>query len=374
MICVPSTTQWAGCGFTEEEIAGLDPVLKTSSEALAWYALASMTAFRIGVCETTVRPCAAGCGSGGSYLAAPVLSAESSALPAMTIGGIFTPYVNGQGIWVNGCGCSNANDCSCGRLSEVILPGPVGEITQILIDGQSIAPSRYRVDNGNRLVSTDPTLTWPLCQDMSANVYKETWQELVYTLPGLFDAVITRDGTLTTVTLTTTGVGELPANQAYSWPVAGLAQSFSTEIFDLTLTNSPGIGFFSGEILVAGETTSFQYINDGSGNPTFVGAGFSVTYYRGAAPNEMTNRAAGVLATEFYKSCTGKKCRLPRNARTVSRNGVEIEIEADVYAAMKLIPEVAIVVGLYNPHALKTAPRVRTPDLRRARETTGLYG
>lgn len=75
---------------------------------------------------------------------------------------VFTPYVTG-GQWVNGCGCGpNIGGCGCSTLSEVYLPGPVGDIEFVKIAGVTIDPARYRVDDGDRLVAVDPTLVWPV--------------------------------------------------------------------------------------------------------------------------------------------------------------------------------------------------------------------
>jgi hypothetical protein len=171
-ICYPATTDWS-CYGDDTEISRLDPAIKARSEALAWYTLASLCAWRIGVCPTTIRPCAAGCAAAGSWSQAVVSSAHVSALPLQTIGGIATPYVtNGQ--WVNGCPCSSPASCSCSQLSEVILPGPVGGIEEVTIDGIVIPPSAYRVDDGNRLVRIDGD-TWPVCQDMTGPGFQVTY-------------------------------------------------------------------------------------------------------------------------------------------------------------------------------------------------------
>lgn len=146
-----------------------DPAkLKTmeTSEALAWNTLASLCAYRIGVCPTVIRPCSARCAPAGSWMAAPVGGGSGGGLPVRTIGTSFTPHISG-GEWVNSCGCQSGG-CSCGRVDEVILPGPVGDIVSVHIDGTLVPAANYRVDQGNRLVSISPDLRWPLCQDVTA--------------------------------------------------------------------------------------------------------------------------------------------------------------------------------------------------------------
>lgn len=277
MFCIPSGTDWS-CAYTDAEIATMreDPAKAAAmerSEALAWNTLASLCAYRIGVCPETIRPCAVGCTGGGSWMAAPVTSAAYAALPLRTIGGIYTPHISG-GQWVNSCRCSSARGCDCRSVSEVRLPGPVGGVEEVIVDGIVRDPATYRVDDGGYLVSLDPDAPWPLCSD----------------------------------------------------PLAG---------------------------------------DEDEGS-------FLVTYYRGAAPNELTRYAAGLLATEFYKACQGGKCRLPAGVTTVARQGVTYEIQTGLFEnGYTGIREVDAVIRIYNPHGLKQAPRVLSPDSpARARRTT----
>ena len=263
-ICVPATTDWS-CAYSDEEIAALDPAVKLRAETLAWYTLASLTAFQIGVCPTTVRPCRAGCAPAGTWLVSTVAGRPI---------GLFQPHVVAGGVWVNGCGCSR-DDCSCVSLCEAILPGPVGAIESVVVDGVTLDPTAYRVDNGTRLVRTDGEC-WPVCQDLSSS--------------------------------------------------------------------DPALGFW-------------------------------VTYYQGAAPNELTRYAAGVLAAEFYKACSGTKCRLPNGVTSVTRLGVSYQITAGSFpGGYTGIHEVDAVIRLYNPHGLTVPPRVVSPDQRAPRQSTWVHG
>lgn len=153
MICYPDSTDW-GC-ITPEELAALVPEVKARSEALAWTTLQRLTGGNVAICSSLVRPCAVGCASRTWYVA-PV------GVPA----GWMNPHVNSSGQWVNGCGCAGPGDCSCTTIRQVYLPGMVGEIEGVYIDGVALDPTAYRVDNGNRLVRMDGDL-WPICQDMN---------------------------------------------------------------------------------------------------------------------------------------------------------------------------------------------------------------
>jgi len=165
-ICYPDSTDWA-CA-DQEWLAELDPDVKVRAEMLAWSTLVSLSGYQFSICPITVRPCSAGCAPQGTYLASPVGMAGSYAGLTRPSRSGFQPHVAANGQWVNSCGCARRDDCSCTALSEVILPGPVGAVTEVLLDGAVLDPSAYRVDNGNRLVRLDGGV-WPACQDMAAS-------------------------------------------------------------------------------------------------------------------------------------------------------------------------------------------------------------
>lgn len=76
--------------------------------------------------------------------------------------------------WYTGCGlCTNdVEDCSCTRLQQVRIPGPVAALSQVTVDGIVLPTSAYRVDRvGHRwyLVRIDGG-TWPYCQNMAADL------------------------------------------------------------------------------------------------------------------------------------------------------------------------------------------------------------
>lgn len=171
--CYPPTTDWS-CypGYPDAApYSELTAAVKARSEMLAWMTLQSLTGLQAGNCPIAVRPCAAGCGTGGTWFVAPVISASLAGTGIGNPGSFLNPYI-ANGVWFNGCGCGVGDGCGCSRLSEALLPGPVGAIHEVRIDGQVIAPSSYRVDNFDRLVRTDGG-TWPMCQDMAAGPDEE---------------------------------------------------------------------------------------------------------------------------------------------------------------------------------------------------------
>jgi len=274
-VCYPPGADW-GCAYTLDQLDDMREkpevlAVMERSEALAWMTLAALTADQVGTCPITVRPCKAGCTGGGVYLAAPAgFSGHYAGVQTGRAG--FNPHVGVQGQWVNSCGCST--DCSCGTLCEAILPGPVGDILEVWLNGALLDPTAYRVDNGTRLVRTDGEC-WPTCQDMAQDAH---------------------------------GVDA-----------------------------------------------------------------FSVTYYRGAAPDVVLLWIAGLLAVEWFKACTSDKtCRLPRGVRNVSRQGVSYQIEQNLFSEGTTgIPEVDALIARYNPYGLKMAPTISSPQtIRRPRQTT----
>jgi hypothetical protein len=255
-VCIPPGTDWS-CRFSENDLMTMQSNPEESAkleraEAFGWSLLAALTAYRIGTCPIVVRPCALQCLPRGSYNAAPVIGSPTAI-------GKVGPFISG-GLWYNSCGCRQ--DCSCTSLSEIILPGPVGSIVEIYIDGEILPRTAYRVDNGNRLVRLDGG-EWPACQDMAASDQE----------------------------------------------------------------------------------------------------GFSVRYYRGAAPNTLTRAAAGVLAAEFYDACSGNECRLPGNVTAAVRQGESYTMTmSSFFEGDTNIPEVDAVVRIYNPYRLKSAPTIASPD------------
>lgn len=131
----------------------LDEPVRAEVENWAINRLWEWTGGRFGPCEVSYRPCRETCV--GSLIGGPVL-----------IAGNFTNLICGS--------CGDA--CSCRRVSEVILPGPINEVVEILIDGEALDLSAVRVDDWNRLVRTDGG-RFPTCQDLSKDADEDgTWQ------------------------------------------------------------------------------------------------------------------------------------------------------------------------------------------------------
>lgn len=274
--CYPPGTDWS-CAFTEAELTEMwgkpdTAVVMRRAEAFAWLSLASLTGWQVGMCPITVRPCKVGCQPLNTWMVSPTLYAGNFAGVRPGVYTRFAPHVGPDGAWVNSCGCTAAGDCGCAALCEAILPGPIGGVVEVWLNGAVLDPTAYRVDNGNRLVRVDGDC-WPACQDLSQDAHGD--------------------------------------------------------------------------------------------------AAFSVTYYLGAAPSDITLWAAGKLAAEFYAACTGGECSLPAGTISVARQGVNIQLEAGMFPGGKTnIPEVDALIDAYNPYGLRVAPVIASPDTRRTRMTT----
>lgn len=135
----------------------LEPYREVATQA-ATEILWNRTKRRFGLCEFTLRPCKRSClpsGWGG----------WRGGWTDVGAGWPFPALIGGA--WFNlGCG-SCGDDCSCTTLQQVQLPYPVADVLQILIDGEILPASAYRVDSHRFLVRVDGG-SWPSCNDLSS--------------------------------------------------------------------------------------------------------------------------------------------------------------------------------------------------------------
>lgn len=164
-LCYPPTAIWPDPSVLPPD--PVDPDNPTPEEqlaeqqievalGLAWTTLQVLTAYQLAICPISVRPCRKQCAF-GTYFIAPVFGGPMTAP--------FWPSVS-NGVWTN-IWCGHSGECGCTRIREVKLIGPVGGIESVMIDGEVIDPSAYRVDDGHKLVRQDGQ-EWPVCQDMNA--------------------------------------------------------------------------------------------------------------------------------------------------------------------------------------------------------------
>jgi hypothetical protein len=146
--CEPWTPIWCA-NLTTAAQAATGTGLAAATEIL--YALSGR---QFGLCAVELRPCRRDCAGG----AIPAGWWEYGAWPRPAL-------INGA--WYNlGCG-GCAGGCSCTTLEEAVLPGPVHDIVQVLVDGDVLDSSAYRLDNNRLLVRVDGGV-WPACQNLAA--------------------------------------------------------------------------------------------------------------------------------------------------------------------------------------------------------------
>jgi hypothetical protein len=146
------------------ELSTLNPAVTGIAVATATETLYALTGMRFGLCEVTLRPCRDDCTDGRFYDDfGPPWTGQAWPQPAL-IGGL----------WFNlTCG-SCTSGCGCARVSEVRLPAPVYDITEVVIDGEVLPASAYRLDNHRLLVRTDGG-TWPRTNNLAADSGPGAW-------------------------------------------------------------------------------------------------------------------------------------------------------------------------------------------------------
>ena len=135
------------------------PEAKATASQVATYVLWAATGRRYGLCPVTVRPC--GRHPCDDQIAGWFYNGF----------GTFVPYVL-DGEWFN---CACIDQCTCGARCRVYLPGPVGSITQVVLDGNVVDPATYRVDDGRWLARTGADNCWPTQQDFQVNSGADTF-------------------------------------------------------------------------------------------------------------------------------------------------------------------------------------------------------
>lgn len=91
---------------------------------------------------------------------------------------------------------------------------------------------------------------------------------------------------------------------------------------------------------------------------------FSITYLNAYPVTYAGAVAAGVLAQEYAKACSGRSCSLPPGVVSLSRQGVSMEFARDLFdGGLTGIREVDVFTSQYNPNRLRVRPMVYSPDL-----------
>jgi hypothetical protein len=91
---------------------------------------------------------------------------------------------------------------------------------------------------------------------------------------------------------------------------------------------------------------------------------FTVTYGYGKALPEALAITTALLACEYAKALTGGPCKLPARMTRMSRQGIDIEVEAvDGATGRTGIREIDDVIYALNPGGRQSPPVILSPDL-----------
>lgn len=132
-----------------------DAAVQQRADEYASLVLWASTGRRFGLCQVTVRPCG---------------RRKGDKMPpwgwgSVLHGGVWWPYLGPDGAWRN-CGCRNF--CNCTPRCEAYLPGPVDEVLEVVVEGETVDATAYEVQDGHWLVRVDGDC-WPHCPDMASN-------------------------------------------------------------------------------------------------------------------------------------------------------------------------------------------------------------
>jgi hypothetical protein len=168
-----TVTNFAGC---QSVWNGLSAPQQALALRLATFTLYSLTGRQFGTVTLTLRPCNA-----------PMLPPLYQVYPVNLInpwgtdeGNSYYPLYIQNGVWHN-AGCAGIN--CCGATCEIQLPRTVS-ITSVNVDGATVTPTAYRIDNGSLLVRTDGAC-WPQCQNLDVNTGTG-----VFTVTGVFGRAV----------------------------------------------------------------------------------------------------------------------------------------------------------------------------------------
>jgi hypothetical protein len=173
----PSSDGWCGWSINPAELCPDWATAYTEAQRNAALDVAvtvmwAATGRRYGPCRVALRPCQSQWWV-DQYRAFPVWWSGPG------YAGPFPFLFNGE--WFNSCGCGGW--CCCRARCEIVLPGPVDEIEEVLVNGTVLDASEYRLDVSEgqyRLVKLSSGC-WPTCQDFNANVDSPNTFQIIFT-------------------------------------------------------------------------------------------------------------------------------------------------------------------------------------------------
>lgn len=93
---------------------------------------------------------------------------------------------------------------------------------------------------------------------------------------------------------------------------------------------------------------------------------WSITYLNAYPVDVNASYAAGLLACEYAKACSGGSCSLPSGVREIARQGITMTIAPGAFPnGLTGIRVVDAFIRVWNPHALKMPSSVVVPGRKR---------
>lgn len=92
---------------------------------------------------------------------------------------------------------------------------------------------------------------------------------------------------------------------------------------------------------------------------------FQVTYFKGLQVPNVLLRAAGELACEWARGCSGADCRLPQRVTSLTRQGMSVSmVDLDTLLSHGLtgVATVDQVIRQFNPYGLPSKMSIASPD------------
>lgn len=140
------TTTLKGFTITWPDDAVDDEAKRRAAATYAVDSLMALTLHRVGGSLVTVTP-------------------RTACQHTIPLGGLPTPaFIPYRGVDGGVYNCACATGCGCPSWPSVTLPPPVGRIESVMVDGEVLPESAYRLADGNVLMRLDGG-TWPACAD-----------------------------------------------------------------------------------------------------------------------------------------------------------------------------------------------------------------
>ena len=158
----PLTTKFGPCDVWPIlwtcDVSCESPAVTARAAQISTEVLWALSGRQFGLCTVTLRPCRKDCTDFESWPLGWYDVMPGTGLWPMPA------LIGGQ--WFNLVCGSCGDNCSCSRISEIELPTVVHDIVQVKVDGITLAPTAYRLDNDRFLVRVDGN-EWPRCNDLN---------------------------------------------------------------------------------------------------------------------------------------------------------------------------------------------------------------